>query len=262
MNFPRREFGRFLEPAPDHVQERHDGAADEERDAPAPARGRFRRHQIGDRVAEQRGEHDRDLLACRLPGDIEALVPGRRHLRQIDRDAAEFDAGRKPLQEPPQHHQHRREHADGRVARHESDEDRAAGHDRERQDKAFAPADAVDVGPQRQRADRAHRKSRRETQEGRHQRGVRVVAREEGLRDLPGVDAEQKEVIHFEEIAAGDAQNGLDFVEPRFVHRIPPSARLLGHETEAEWKRCDYWLAQRAAARPAAAPVANAACNR
>ena len=183
--------------------------------------------QVGDRIAEQRGEHDRDLLARRLPADVEALVPGRRHLRQIDRDAAEFDAGRKPLQEPPQHHQHRGEHADGRVARHEGDEDCAAGHDRERENKAFAPADAVDVRPEHQRADRTHRKPRRETQESRHQRGVRVVAGEEGLPNLPGVNAEQKEVIHFEEIAAGDAQNGLDSVEPCFAHRIPPSARLL-----------------------------------
>ena len=218
MNFSRREFRRFLEPAADHVQERHDGAADEERDAPAPARGRFGRHQVGDRIAEQRGEHDRDLLARRLPGDVEALVSGRRHLRQIDRDAAELDARGESLQQPPQHHQHRGEHADGRVARHEGDEDCAAGHDRERENKAFAPADAVDVGPQRQRADRAHRKPRRETQEGRHQRGVRVVAREEGLPDLPGVDAEQKEVIHFEEIAAGDAQYGLGFFETCLAH--------------------------------------------
>ena len=218
MDFARRELLRFLQRPAKDVEHRDDRAADEERDAPAPAGGRFGRHQVGDRIAEQRGEHDRDLLARRLPADVEALVAGRRHLRQIDRDAAELDAGRESLQQTPEHHQHRRKHADGRVARHEGDEDRAAGHDRQRDEQALAAADAVDVRSEHQRADRAHGEPGGEAEERRHQRSVGIVAREERGRDLPGIDAEQKEVIHFEEIAARDPQNGLDLVQSGLGH--------------------------------------------
>ena len=225
------------------------------------------RHRVGDREAEQRREHDRDLLARRLPADIEALVSGRRHLRQIDRDAAELDAGREPLQQPAEHHQHRREHADRRIARHEGDEDRAAGHDRQRDDEAFAPADAIDVGAEHQRADRAHRKSRGETQERRHQRGVRIVAREEGVRNLPGVDAEQEEVVHLEEVAAGDAQNGLDLLQASLGHvgfssvgaatvrfsPLPEGATVRALPPPAQWPDCGQLRPTRSLAYPRAA---------
>ena len=82
----------------------------------------------------------------------------------------------------------------------------------------MASADAVDVGPKHERADRTHREAGGKAEECRHQRGVGIVAREEGLRNLPGVDAEQKEVIHFEEIAARDPQNGLDLVQASVGH--------------------------------------------
>ena len=178
------------------------------------------------RVAEQRREHDRDLLARRLPAHIEALVAGRRHLGEIDRHAAELDAGGEALQQSPEHDEQRREHADRGVAGHEGDEDGAAGHDRQRDDEALAPPDPVDIGAEHERADRAHGEAGGEAQEGRHQRGVRVVARKERVRDLPGVDAEQKEVVHLEEVAAGDAQDGLQLVESRSAHIGLPTRRL------------------------------------
>ena len=109
MDLSRREFLRLLERGADPVQERHDRAADEERDAPAPVVGGLRRHQVGDRIAEQRGDDDRDLLARRLPAHIEALASGRRHLRQVDRNAAELDAGGEALQQPSEHDEQRRE---------------------------------------------------------------------------------------------------------------------------------------------------------
>src|SRR5271165_5608436 len=40
-----------------------------------------------------------------------------------------------------------------------------------------------------------------------------AVVGKEGVADLTGVDAEQEEVVQLEEIAAGDAQNGLQLVE-------------------------------------------------
>ena len=180
------------------------------------------------REAEQRRKHDRHLLARRLPAHVEALVAGRGHLREIDRDAAELDAGGKALQQPPENDEQRREHADCRVARHEGDQDRAAGHDRQRDDEAFAPPHPVDIGTENQRADRAHGEARGEAQERQHQRGVGVVVRKERVRDLPGVDAEQEEIVHLEEVAAGDAEHRLELVEARLAHsglpRPPVSA--------------------------------------
>ena len=42
----------------------------------------------------------------------------------------------------------------------------AAGHDRQRDDEAFAPPDPVDIGPEHQGADRAHGEAGGEAQEG------------------------------------------------------------------------------------------------
>ena len=82
------------------------------------------------------------------------------------------------------------------------------------------------VGPEHERADRAHGEAGGEAQECRHKRRVGVVAREERVRDLSGVDAEQEEVVHLEEIAAGDAQDGLQLVETRPAHVGVPTRRL------------------------------------
>ena len=38
------------------------------------------------------------------------------------------------------------------------------------------------------------------------------------MRNLPGVDPEQKEIIHLEEIAARDAQDGLDLFQATLAH--------------------------------------------
>ena len=272
MDFPRGELGRLLERPPDDVEKRHDRAADQERDAPAPGVDRRRRHEVGDREAEERREHHRHLLARRLPADVKALVAGRRHLGEIDRHAAELDACGKPLQEPPEHHEHRREHPDRRVGGHEGDQDRAAGHDRQREDQALAAADAVDVRPEHERADRPHGEAGGEAQEGRHQRGVGVLARKEGVRDRSGVDAEQEEVVHLEEVAARDAQNGLELLEAIRGHSLPPTPApgcagpsappARRDATRIERMRANYAPAKRAAACPAAAPVEKQACSR
>ena len=111
MVLARQEFFGFLQRTADHEQERNDHAADEKRDAPAPVTDVLRRHPLVQAIAQHGGRHDGDLLAGRLPADVKALVARRGHFRQVDRHAAQLDAGGKPLQQPPGQHQQRRQRA-------------------------------------------------------------------------------------------------------------------------------------------------------
>ncbi|EEF27650.1 conserved hypothetical protein, partial [Ricinus communis] len=112
-------------------QHRHDQAADEERDAPAPRADRVRAHHLVQAEAQRRRHHHRHLLAGRLPADVKALVARRRHLGQVHRHAAQLHAGRETLQQAAGQHQRRRQVADGGVARHAGDQQRAHGHQRQ-----------------------------------------------------------------------------------------------------------------------------------
>jgi hypothetical protein len=51
-----------------------------------------------------------------------------RDFREIDRDAAELDAGREALQQAADHHEERRDEADQLVARHAGDRERPDRH--------------------------------------------------------------------------------------------------------------------------------------
>ena len=68
---------------------------------------RGRRHQLVEGEADHRGDEDRDLLAGGLPADVEALVAGRGDFREIDRHAAEFDAGGEALHQAADQHDQR-----------------------------------------------------------------------------------------------------------------------------------------------------------
>ena len=164
----RRELGGLLERAADEEDERDDGAAEEERDPPARALELLGRHQLRQGQPDAAGEDDRDLLAGRLPADVEALVPRRRDLGQVDRDAAELDAGGEALQEPPGDDQHGREESDRLVARHDRDRERADRHQRQRQQEPAAPPDVVDVGAEDDRAERPHQEPGAERHEREH----------------------------------------------------------------------------------------------
>src|SRR6202035_1337511 len=91
------ELRGFLERSRDHVDERDDQAADEERDTPPPGGQLLRSQQIRQGVAEYTGKDDGDLLAARLPGHIKSLVSGCGDFRQVHRHPAELDAGREAL---------------------------------------------------------------------------------------------------------------------------------------------------------------------
>ena len=90
----------------------------------------------------------------------------RRDFGEIDRNAAELDAGRKSLQQPAGDDDDRRREADRRVARRQGDDDGADRHDRQRDDQPLAAADAVDIGAEIDRAERAHQRADPEHDEG------------------------------------------------------------------------------------------------
>jgi hypothetical protein len=113
------EFLGLLHRAPEHKDQRNDETADEERNAPAPCRHLVRRNDGAEPDSKQRHEDDGDLLAAGLPADVEALVAWGRDLGQINRDAAELDAGRESLDQPAHDDNRRRQPAERLVTGNE-----------------------------------------------------------------------------------------------------------------------------------------------
>ncbi|SAL88980.1 hypothetical protein AWB74_08836 [Caballeronia arvi] len=202
------ELLRFFEITSQNEDERHDHAADKKRHAPSPRGDGRRVEPLIEREAERRGNDDGDLLARGLPAREEAFLAGSGHFREIHRHATEFRARRETLQQTAEQHEGRSEEADGRVARHERDQDGAARHDRERHDETLAAADIVDIGAQNDRAERPHQEARAEDGEGHHERSKFTGRREKHSGDLCRVEAEQEEVELLQEVASRDAQHG------------------------------------------------------
>ncbi|AEK60704.1 conserved hypothetical protein [Collimonas fungivorans Ter331] len=207
----RHELLGFLQRAADHEQHRHDHAADKERDAPAPVSDLRRLQPHLQAEAEGRGDDDRYLLAGRLPADVKALVARGCHFRQVNRDAAQFDASRESLQQAADQHQQWRCIADAGVAGHEGDQHGAERHQRQGGDQALAAADPVDIGAEDDGAQRTHQKAGAESHEGQHQRSKFVAGREKGLGDVGCVEAEQEEIEHLHEVTAGNPQDCAEF---------------------------------------------------
>jgi hypothetical protein len=156
------------------------------------------------REAERGRDDDRDLLAGRLPARVEALAAGRRHFGEIDRHAAQFGPAEKPCSSRPASTSTAPARRSSRSpARTRSD--RAARHDRQRDDQALAAADVVDVRAEHDRAERTHQEAGAEHGEG-HQRREFARGRKEHRGDLRRVEAEQEEVELLEEVAGRHAE--------------------------------------------------------
>ena len=212
MMLARREFRGFLEGSPDQEDERDNQAADEERDAPPPCIQLLGSQEIRQGVAEYAGKDDGDLLAARLPGHIKSLVSGRGDFRQIDRHAAELDASRKALAPAAQDHHDGREQSDRLVSRHQSDRQRADRHQAQRHEQPLAPADMVDVGAEKQGPQRPDHETHGECRQGKHQGGKGALRGKVGTPDRRAEITENHEVVHFQEVAAGNAEHGSDFL--------------------------------------------------
>src|SRR2546426_8481 len=75
----------------------NDGAAQQQRNSPAPLLHFFRREPRIERYTKGGGKHHRNLLAAGLPTHVKALVAGSGDFRQIDGNATKFHAGRETL---------------------------------------------------------------------------------------------------------------------------------------------------------------------
>jgi len=163
-----------------------------------------------EQCAEGGGEDHRHLLAARLPRGVEALAAGSGDLRQVHGDAAQLDAGGEALQQPAEKDQERRDDSEDGVAGDHGDGERTDGHQRQRQDEPFTAPVMVDVCAEDERAQGSHEKAGAESGERGHQRGEFALAGEELRGDGLGVVAVDHEVVHLEEVAAGDADDGAD----------------------------------------------------
>src|SRR6266478_1728457 len=68
---------RLLEGPSEPEEKRNDHATEEQRHTPSPQRHFLRRKRGAQHHSTQCGEHDRHLLAPRLPTDVEAFVARR-----------------------------------------------------------------------------------------------------------------------------------------------------------------------------------------
>ena len=69
---------------------------------------------------------------------------------------------------------------------------------------------SIGVSAEDEGAKRTHEKACAESHEREHERAERAIAGEEGFPDGSGVVAEYHEVVHLQEITAGDADHGPD----------------------------------------------------
>ncbi len=163
------ELLRLFQLATQHKDKRHNQAAKQERNAPAPfADSALFQHGVEDK-AHRRRHHNRDLLTARLPAGIEAFAARRRDLGQINRHPAQLCTGGEALQQSADQHQQRCPQANALVRGDEHDHKGARRHDGERDDQPLATADLIDVRPQYHCADRAHQEACTKDGKGHHQ---------------------------------------------------------------------------------------------
>ena len=210
MALARQEDLGFRERAAQQKQKRDDEAAQEHGDPPSPTRQAIGGQAVGEGYADHGCQHDGDLLAGGLPAHEKSLAARRGNLRQVDGDAAELDSRGEPLQQAADEHQDGRDPADRAVARRAGDRECADGHEPQREQQALAPAMLVHVGAEHDGAKWPHEVSGAKRHQRFHERRELAAAREKRLTDGSGVVAEDHEVVHLEEVSAGDAENGPD----------------------------------------------------
>ena len=182
----------------------------------------FRREEQAQRHAKGSGHDDRDLLARGLPGAVEPFVTGGGNFGQIDRYAAQFHSRGKTLKQAAENNSDRSENADEPVRRRAGDGESSRSHKSEGEDKAGSPSMPVDVRAQNNRAERAHEIAGSKSSERQHQRSEMVAGGKNVAGDVRRIVGVDHEVVHFEEIAAGDADDGAygraDFGVGHFAH--------------------------------------------
>ncbi len=156
-------------------------------------------------------------------------------------DAAQLHPGGKSLQQPAGQYDERGHEADRCVTGHASDREDPEGHQAQREKQAGATPVTVGVGPQNQGAERTHQEARSKRHQREHQGDEGAAAREECPANGRCVVTEHHEVVHLQEISAGDADHGPYLGLPFFGsdHGIHSGAREQSlNVADSEGKRC------------------------
>ena len=94
-----------------------------------------------------------------------------------------------------------------RIARRHRDQQQPDRHHAEGDDQPAPAAEVVDIGAEHDGAQRPHEEAAAEDAERQHQRDEGVLVGEVGAADIRRVIGVDHKVVHFEEVAAGDAHD-------------------------------------------------------
>ncbi len=203
------ELRRLGQGAPHPVADRDHEDREEERDPPAPA-VELLVGERGDRDEDEGREDQAGLGAAQREAGEEASSPFRGVLEGQRVRAALLTRGRQALHDAEQDQQDRREHADGRIRRQGTDEERRRAHQQQRQDQHLLAAHPVTEVTDDDGADRTGHVRDAEGGQGEQGRGGRVAVGEEHRReDQAGRGAVDEEVVVLEHAADEAGEGGL-----------------------------------------------------
>ena len=178
-----RERRGLVQAQPHPQPDDHQRGRGQERDPPAPREERLVRHHRRQQQEQPVGDEEPDGRAQLREGAEEGALALRGVLGGQQRRTAPLAAEPEALPEPAQRQQQRREHADRRVPRQESDEDGRDAHRQQRGHQRGLAPDAVAEVPEQRGADRAGHERDRERRQRLQGRRGRVPGREEQLRE-------------------------------------------------------------------------------
>ena len=150
------KLGGFFHRFTNDEDHRHDHAANQKRNSPAPIAHVLRAEPMVKAHTQQPGKYHRCLLARRLPTDEKALAAGCGNFCQIHRYAAQLHTRGKTLQQAAQQNQQRRRYAQGGVAGYAGDQHSAHRHQGQGDDQPFAAAVTVNISAEKDRTQWAH----------------------------------------------------------------------------------------------------------
>ncbi len=215
LGLGRDEFGAVLDLQAEVEAQRAERQGEQERDPPAPGfhgrAGQGERDEGGDAGGQGLAE----LGDAGDEGDVQRAALGRCPFPDVAGGAADLAAGGEALQDPHQHQQDRRPHADLGVPGEQSGDEPGQTHQSHAGDQAGPAALAVTEPAEEDRADRADHERGAEHQQRVQQAHRRVVGGEEHHRQRRGHVAVDAEVVVLDEGAEdGDQRRLLGLLDP------------------------------------------------
>src|SRR5207342_2917769 len=191
----QRRFAQ-LQADPHRYAEQHD--RQQERHAPV---GRLER--LGADMAAHAQDHQQRQEQAERGGGldeagVQAALAVWRVLGDVGRRAAVFAAEREPLQQSQRDQDHWRGDADARVTRQQADQEGRRAHDHDGDQEGVLAPDQVAESAEHQRAERPHRETGGEGEQGEDEGAGFIQATEELLGDDRGERTVQVEVVPLE----------------------------------------------------------------